>query len=1076
MKFSQELTHIHRRGARVWLACLVALPVAAQTTATLLGHVLDPSGTPVAEAVVTAQNIGTGFSRQARTNKDGEYLLTTLPTGSYRVTVAAPGFKTFEQPGVALQVEQNTRVDARLELGQVKETVTVSSAVANVDTESSTLGATVDRVRVANLPLNGLNVLSLATILPGVGQANLPVVVTNSRGGPNMSVSGSRTNNLNIMLDGSTFITAKHGSSQNLPSPDTLEEFRILTNSYSAEYGRTSGGVILAVTKSGTNIFHGSLFEFLRNDVLNARNAFAPSKPFLRQNQFGGTFGGPVRLPHYDGRNRTFFFVSYEGLQIRQQSLNTFSPFTANERAGDFTGGKIIKDPLTGQPFPGNQIPASRFDPLAQNILTDYIPVLPAGQAQLQSLVSIPQSRSQFTTKIDHRISDADSLWVRIFRNLDGSPVTLSSGGNIYALASPRNDLVQSAAVSEIHTFNPALLNEFHGSITRIDDYGPASAANRTPSELGGAYNQDGPIPFAPTVTVQGRVTMTPNQPWKETDNLLQLDDKVSWIHGRHAIKAGLMALYFRTFLQTQFQTSGVFNFDGSFTGNAAADFLLGRPISFAQASIYNDSPRGGSTEFFAQDDIAATSRLKLNVGLRYNLPIPWTERFNHIALIIPGRQSAKYAQAPPGLLYPGDSGVPDSLIPPDRNDFAPRLGFAWDVFGNGRTSVRGAYGIFFVPEYAFYIDRSYENPPNQAGILISSPPSMSNPYLGRADPFPYTPDPNHPVFVTPIEAFTPNPNLRDGYSEQFNLNIQHQFGADFMVQAGYVGQVAHKLSQLRDINPAVYGPGATPANAQQRRPYLPQYYADIGQLNSDANSNYHSLQVLAQKRFSHGYTVQAAYTYAKSIDNASLGIAGSTSLQNPFNYGEGERGLSDFDQRHLLRVNGVWDLPLLENRSRLSEVFGGWRLSGIVNYSAGLPFSVVSGRDAALEGTGRNDGPERPDAVGNAQLDTGRSRTALIQQYFYQAAFALPATGEYGNDGRNNLVGPGSFNTDVGIMKNFKLPAERGAIQFRGEIFNLLNFVNLNNPTNNFSSPTFGRIVGSGAARVVQFALRYDF
>ncbi len=1064
----------------LWIAaaCFTsAAAVNAQTTATLLGQITDPSGTPVAGAAVKVENTGTGLTRETRSNSAGEYLIPTIPTGVYQVTVTASGFKTFVQSGVQLPVEQNIRVDAHLQIGQVTETINVAANVVNVDTESATLGATVDNVRVANLPLNGLQVLSLATILPGVGQASLPVVVTNSRGGPNMSISGSRTNNLNVMLDGSTFITAKHGSSQNLPSPDTLDEFRILTNSYSAEYGRTSGGVILAVTKSGTNQFHGSLFEFLRNDALNARSAFAATKPFLRQNQFGGTVGGPVRLPHYDGRNRTFFFFSYEGLQIRQQSLNTFSPMTAAERSGNFATSKTaIKDPLTGLAFPGNQIPSSRFDPMAQNILKDYIPVLVNGQPQLQSLVSIPQSRNQYTFKGDHRFSTSDNLWIRYFRNLDGTPVNLSGGGNIYALASPRDNLVQSAAVSENHTFSPSLLNEAHASYTRIDNYGPASAANQTPQELGGNYNQDGPIPFAPSVTVQGRFTMIPNQPWKEVDNLFQLDDKLSWIHGRHAIKAGVMVLYFRTFLQTQFQTSGVYNFDGTATGNSAADFLLGKPISFSQASIYNDSPRGGSAEFFVQDDIAVTRRLKINLGLRYNDPIPWHERFDHLALIIPGKQSTKYSQAPAGLLYPGDPGIPGSLIQPDRNDFAPRIGFAWDLFGNGRTAVRGAYGLFYVPEYAFYIDRTYENPPNQAGILLSSPPSMSNPFQGRNDPFPYTPDPNHPVFVTPIEAFTPNPNLRDGYSQQFNLNLQHQFGADLVVQAGYVGQLGRKLSQLRDINAAVYGPGATAANAQQRRPYLPQYYSDIGQLNSDANSNYNSLQALAQKRFSHGYTVQVSYTYSKSIDNASLGIAGSTVLQNPNNYGEGERGLSDFDQRHLLRINGVWDIPFLQKHGWMTTAFGGWRISGIVNYSAGLPFTVVSGRDIALEGLGRNDGAQRPNVIGIGSLDTERSRTDQIAQYFNAAAFALPPTGQYGNSGRTSLIGPGSFNTDIGLMKNFRMPREFGSLQFRGEIFNVANYVNLSQPISNMNSPTFGKITGSGAARVVQFALRYDF
>jgi len=1051
-------------------------PMSAQTTASIAGKVSDSSGAPVVEARVVATNVSTSFNRETRTSRTGEYRIPALPTGEYRVEIAAAGFKTYAQRDVQLLVEQNVRVDARLEIGQVNETITVTSGATIVDTGSATMGATVDGIRVANLPLNGLNVLSLATILPGVGQASLPVVVTNSRSGPNMSVSGGRTNNLNVMLDGSTFITAKHGSSQNLPAPDSLEEFRILTNSYGADYGRTSGGVILALTKSGSNTFHGSLYEFLRNDLLNARSAFALSKPFLRQNQFGGSLGGPVILPRYNGRNRTFFFFSYAGLEIRQQSLNTFSPFTNNERAGNFTGSKAITDPLTKQPFPGNQIPISRFDPLAIGIMSAYIPVQTPGQPQLQQLVSIPQSRHQYNLKADHRFSEKDSTWFRYYRNLDSSPVTTASGGNVYALASPRSNLVQSAGIAEIHVFSPTLLNEFHASFTRIDNFGPASANNKTPRELGGAYEQDGGIPFAPSVTVNGRLAIIPNQPWKETDNLFQIDNKLSWIHGRHTLKAGVMLLSFRTFLQTQFQTSGVFTFDGAVTGISAADYLIGKPASFAQASTYNDSPRGGSVEFFVQDDIAVTRRLKVNLGLRYNLPIPWTERWDHVAMIIPGRQSTKYQQAPPGLLYPGDPGIPSSLLPPDRNDFAPRIGFAYDLTGNGRTSIRGAYGVFFVPEYAFYIDRMYENPPNQAGILLSSPPSMFNPFLGRTDPFPYVADPNHPVFVTPIEAFTPNANVRDGYTQQYNFNIQHQFGADLLLQAGFVGQAGHKLSQLRDINPGIYAPGATAQNAQARRAYYPQFYADIGQLNSDANSNYNSLQALLQKRFSRDYTVQVSYTYAKSIDNASTSIAGSSTVQNPFNYGSGERGLSDFDQRHLLRMNGVWNLPFLKNRGWITSAFGGWRASGIVNYSAGLPVSVISGRDVALIGLGRNNGNQRPNVVGDTTLDPNRPRSELIARYFNTSGFALPVAGAFGNNGRNSLIGPGSFTTDAAFMKVFRMPREFGSVQFRGEAFNLLNYVNLSNPIVNMNSPTFGRITGSGAARVVQFALRYDF
>jgi hypothetical protein len=376
MKFQADVScariTLWSSAASLMLAIAVAtLPgtLLGQTTGTILGQVSDSSGATVSTAKVQVQNVGTGLTREAETNEAGSYLVLSLPTGTYKITVTAPGFKSYSQSNITLQVGQNARVDVPLTLGAVSESVDISAAALAVDTQSTTIGATIDNRRLVNIPMNGRNVLSLAQLLPGVGTGNIPTTVTFSRSGPTLSVSGSRTNQNNIMLDGTTMIGAMGNVAQNLPSPDALQEFRLLTNTFSAEYGRAAGGVFLAVTKSGTNEVHGSLWEFLRNDALNARNFFAAGKPFLRQNQFGGSVGGPVVLPGYNGKNRTFLFGSYQGLRIRQQSLITTFPPSASELAGDFSGSTaVVRDPVTGQPFPGNRIPTSRFDPLAETV------------------------------------------------------------------------------------------------------------------------------------------------------------------------------------------------------------------------------------------------------------------------------------------------------------------------------------------------------------------------------------------------------------------------------------------------------------------------------------------------------------------------------------------------------------------------------------------------------------------------------------------------------------------------------------------------------------------------------------
>ncbi len=1090
MKFQADVSGVRNTLWSSAASLLLTIAVAsvpgtllAQTTGTILGQVSDSSGATVSTAKVQVQNVGTGLNREAETNESGSYLVLSLPTGTYKITVTAPGFKSYSQSNITLQVGENARVDVPLTLGAVSESVDISAAALAVDTQSTTIGATIDNRRLANIPLNGRNVLSLAQLLPGVGTGNIPTTVTFSRSGPTLSVSGSRTNQNNIMLDGTTMIGAMGNVAQNLPSPDALQEFRLLTNTFSAEYGRAAGGVFLAVTKSGTNEVHGSLWEFLRNDALNARNFFAAGKPFLRQNQFGGSVGGPVVLPGYNGKNRTFLFGSYQGLRIRQQSLITTFPPSASELAGDFSGSTaIVRDPVTGQPFPGNRIPTSRFDPLAVNIAKLYLPPINQADGRSVTLRSLPLSSNQFIVKADHRISGGDQLSVRFYRNQDSALGT--NGGDADALTGSRANTVTSWSANETHIFTPTLLNEFRASYTRVFSLFKTSPLNKTPRELGASFNQDGPFPLVPTVTVSGRINVSPEFPLPEPDDLFQYDEKLSWIRGRHAVKFGAQIIRIRHLSRGQFQSSGQFSFDGSFTGNAMADYLIGRPNNLFMQSPLEDASRTGNYHFFIQDDFKLNRRLTLNFGLRYELNTPYVQVHDWTSTIRPYvgcttdcARSSKFPTAPLGLVYPGDSGVPRGLIPTDKNNFAPRIGFAWDPNGTGRTAIRGAYAVFYDYTGAIISATVNQTLPYVLPISLPSPPSFSNPWQGRQDPFPYKADLNNPSFVYPTQAYSVSRDFRDGYIQQFNLNLQHQFGPDWVVQAGYYGRLGRKLSSNHEGNPALYGPGATAANVQARRIFLPQYYSSIGLITSDTNSAYDGLQSSLEKKFSKGYTLQLAYTFSKAIDERSTFSVDGASGANPFDYRRGERGLSDFDQRHILAINGVWDLPFLKHNGLLTIVLGGWQLSGTTRAASGLPFSIISGADFALAGTGRGSANQRPNVVGNPVLDSGRPRKDQVAAYINTTAFARPPEGRFGNSGRNNVIGPGFKQTDLSVNKKFQFPVERlGRIEFRSEIFNLFNNVNFTNPNNTLISPAFGRLLSSRDARIIQFAMRYDF
>jgi hypothetical protein len=1063
-------------------ACLGSLAKAQGTTAQIFGKVADQTGAAIPNATIDVQNTETGLGRTVTSSATGEYVIPSLPIGSYSLKAVATGFKTYSQSGIGLEGGQQARLDVTLQIGSTTETVQVSSEAVQVDTGSATLRTEVDSTQIKELPLNTRNTLQLLTLVPGVGNAStsgaasnsLPAAVTNQRSGPLLTVNGSRVNGSEISFDGAILVTALYNRPANLPNPDSIGEFSLITNNAGAEYGHASGGAFVAISKSGTNTFHGSAWEFFRNDALNARNWFAPApaaKPILKQNQFGVAFGGPVL------KNKVFFYATYEGLRIHQVALQNFPTLTPAERTGDFSAiAHPLTDPSTGQPYKNNQIPQSEWDPLSVGFMNTYIPVASATTGLYSGQWVAPITGDQFTGRADYKVTKHDLAYVRFFRMNDTTPTY--TGTNVsYVNFSQLN---QGITVRDTHTFTANLIGDFGYSDTNITTNGVGQGKLLSPQAMGGLYSTQG-FNISPQVLLAGAGIFSSGYSDYENTALKQIDAKVSWIRGKHLWQFGYLGLHEAEDLNWPSTfTSGYAKFVGAFTGNALADYLIGRPISWQQNVPYTGSEKAMSHSIYAQDDIKLTSRLTVNLGLRYDLMLPWQEaNLNSTTVTFnPNYKSVRIPSAPPGLGFPGDSGIPNGLIFTDKSDFAPRVGFAYDIFGDGKTAVRGGYGIFYNAPGAISLANGIEAPPFQPQLSFT-PNTFSNPYAGTGitNPFPYTYNASNPLFPFPSQFYAPEPHIKNAFIQQFNLNVQHEFPKDFLVQVAYVGALGDRLWYGYQANAAPYSAGGSAANAQQRRPFEPQYYAGITKISDIGYSNYNSLQFTARKRFSAGYTMQLAYTFAKSLDTGSYADADGSTEQDPYNLLLPEYARSDFNQTHLLRLNGVWNLPQFENLGFVRYAIGGWGVSGIVNYSSGTPFSVTTGAAATWLGAGRGIGNLRLNRVHNPCAGCGSRDSWTRTGYFDPTAYVTPPTGTFGNSGRNSLIGPSYFDADASLVKNFPFLKREGSnIQFRADVFNLFNNVAFDNPQAANSTSVFGKITSAENAREIQLALRVSF
>jgi len=1042
---------------------LLSVSLRAQLdTGAITVTVRDASGAPVPGAAATLNNEQTGIAiRLAQTNDLGSYTFPAIPSARYSLHVEKTGFKSYEQTGIYLEVNQQLSIQVSLDVGAISEQVSVTGSAPLVEASSGAIRETIDRVRVSELPLNGRNVLQLQILIPGSVSAGS---LDQGAGTPGYAINGGIGGSNFYSLDGAEYQDSYFNAPLPFPNPDAIQEFSIQSNSYSAEFGRNRGASVNAVTKSGTNELHGGAYEFVRNNVFDARPFFSLAAPAFKRNQFGAQLGGPIR------RNKTFYFAAWQGTHERgtPTTSNAAVP-TQRMRTGDFSElKKPIIDPLTQLPFPGNIIPASRLSAPALNFLNKYVPLPNLGPNYVTPQPS-PKDGNQYLTRIDHELSEKDRLYGRYIYNDD---FLFSPAGNLANWGINQNFHRQGVVVGETHVFSPALVNSFTFSFNRNYSFIVQTPDVSWP-DLGANIPAASPVTHSwQNLTVSGYFSATTGTFWDLGRNSYNVSDTVNWNRGRHSIKFGEQISRYHVNQVNEFFSRFGGTFNGFATGDAAADFLLGRINTFREVSVLANNLTQVLWQFFASDDIKVTSRLTVSLGARWQPDFHFTEASGKESSFRPGQQSAVFPNAPLGLLFKGDKQLPSNVISPNLLNVGPRVSFAWDVLGDGKTAIRGGYGIFFDDFASIRLNRFPLVQPFVVDISLFDV-SLSDPFNG-ASPFPFVP-PTTPEqkkafrFITPAATTSFNPDFRTPYTQQWNFNVQRQLPFEMVLTTAYVASKSSRLFGSHNLNPAVFGPGAAVGNTQARRIY--QQFGTIEDESTVGYSQYHSLQVTLNKRFSRGFTLLAAYTFSKDVGLTSSQGEGSLGTRDPNNWNL-DRGVLSTDRTHIVAISSVWQLPSNYSKPVLKAALGGWEATGIFTANTGAPLTVRAGVDRSLNGQNL----DTADVVGNWQFGETRPRQQQLTQWFNTSAFALPAIGSVGNAGINIVRGPSVSNLDFAMFRNFSI-RERLKFQFRAEFFNSLNHTVLGNPNTTLTSSGFGKILTTGTPpRVGELGLKFLF
>lgn len=1047
-------------------------------TATLAGSVTDPSGAVIPSAAVQLVNVATHVTKATTADAQGRFQFSFLQPGSYELDVSAPGFNAYRQTGITLSVNVPATVNVSLAVHSSATEVVVRSNAEMIDTQSSTLHQVVGRQYLENIPLNGRNAATLVTMAPGVvtspGEYNDSYA--NSGNEVAYSVNGTYGDQVSYNLDGAPHEDLISNLNATFPNPDALAEFSVQTNNFDARFGGVGGAVVNIVTKSGTNQIHGTLFEYVRNGDLNAINYFAAKQDALKRNQFGGVVGGPIL------KDKLFYFASFQGTTIANVSEgnHAFVP-TAAERQGTFS--KPIVNPATGEPFPmnsdGTYTITTPFNPLSVAMLA-HVPTTTDPNGELTYSLPSESRNYEGLGKLDYTLGRHQLMASAFF--VKYSDLGWNGNGTLLNYGLGKNQSTSEGKVSDTFSISPHLVNSFVVDMLVLNSTQDTSA----PFSI---FDFGDPGVAAPqkrfretgiSVTgYSGWGTGRSSPPGKWYQESVAASELMNYVHGKSSLFVGAeYAPYLRFDSATGYEEEPIYKFTGD-SGDGFADFLLGYVHSFTQTAGKAKYTRGHQFSTFVQEDWHATPRLNLNAGLRWEPFFPYTDPDEgQIGGYVAGAQSTRFPNAPVGMLFAGDKGFPSGGMWNSLGNFSPRIGAAYTLrSGSHPTVVRGGLGMFYIRPFMVLWNNFVQNAPFSPSASLSGV-NFSDPYgsAGQQNPFPPF-APIHPgpdtTFITPITYQFFNPHWHLGYVQAMNFTVEQQLAGNLLARAAYVADRGVNLQDNNEQNPAVYGPGATVSNTNQRRPLYPTY-ASMIEMNNAGWSHYNALQLTLEERLSHGVTFVANYTHAKTTDNQSTDKQLSLTNPDPFDP-DFNNGIADEDVPNAFFLSGVGKLPTLASSQRwLRAIAGGWGLSGIFTWANGEPFSITSGQDNSRSGVNL----DRADLVPgvNPYLSSSRSRSQELSQYFNTAAFTKNALGTFGDAPRNLMRNPNYFNVDAGLQRTFPI-GERLRFKFRLEAFNATNHVHLGQPGSNVSATsTFGKITGAGDPRILQLAGRLEF